>query len=67
MRQLYCYEIKGIYPNNNHFYMIAFCESDTDARAVAQGIRKVTTVKEIAVYQMEHDHCIYYDKLEIHG
>lgn len=67
MRNLHCYEIRGIYPDKEKFYCIAFCETDNDARAIAQGLRKVTTINEIAVYQMEEDHCIYYDRLKIHG
>lgn len=67
MTALYSYEIKGIYPNKEHFYAIVFCENDTDARAIAQGLRKVTTINTIAVYRMEEGNCIYYDKLKIHG
>lgn len=67
MRALHCYEIRGIYPDKKHFYSIVFCESDTDARAIAQGLRRVKTIDEIAVYEMEEDYCIYYNELQIHG
>lgn len=67
MTPLYSYEIKGIYPNNDLFYCVVFCEKDTDAMAIAQGLRKVTTLSIVALYPMGEQHAIFTDRIKRHG
>ena len=57
------YEIRGIYPNDDRFHCYVEVEDQRDAIAIAQGIRKVTTIRIIAVYLCNDGHCVYYDKL----
>lgn len=59
------YEIRGEYPNNDHFHSYVMVDDVQDAVAMAQGIRKVTTVNRVAVYSMDDDRCVYYDELNI--
>lgn len=57
------YEIRGIYPNDAHFHAFIEVEDQRDAIAAAQGLRKVTTIRIVAVYAMEDGRCVYYDRL----
>ena len=57
------YEIRGIYPNDKYFQCFAEVEDQRDVIAIAQGLRKVTTIRIIAVYLCDDGHCVYYDKL----
>lgn len=57
------YEIRGIYPNDELFHAFVGVEDQRDAVAIAQGLRKVTTLRIVAVYCQEDDRCVYYDKL----
>lgn len=58
------YEIRGQYPNNDFFHSVVAVDDQRDAIAMAQGIRKVTTVNKVAVYSMEDNRCVYYDILQ---
>lgn len=60
------YEIKGEYPNKNRHRSVVAVEDQRDAIAIAQGLRKVTTIKRIAVYAAEDGRCVFYDELKIH-
>ena len=57
------YEIKGIYPDNSPFHAYCDVEDQRDAIAIAQGLRKVTTIRRIALYADEDGRCVYYDEL----
>ncbi len=59
------YEIRGEYPNSDHFHSYVVVDDQRDAIAMAQGIRKVTTVKRVAVYSMDDLRCVYYDELKV--
>lgn len=59
------YDIRGEYPDGHIHRSIVFVTDQRDAIAIAQGLRKVTTIKIIAVYSLDDDRCIYYDKLKI--
>lgn len=59
------YEIRGEYPNNNRHRSVVVVEDQRDAIAMAQGLRKVTTIKRIAVYSAEDGRCVYYDELKV--
>lgn len=59
------YEISGQYPNDDHFCSYVIVDDLRDAIAMAQGIRKVTTVKRVAVYAMSDYQCVYYDELKV--
>lgn len=58
------YEIRGEYPNSDRFHSYVVVDDQRDAIAMAQGIRKVTTVKRVAVYSMDDLRCVYYDELK---
>lgn len=57
------YEIQGIYPDGCQYHAFVDCENLVDAIALAQGIRKVTTVKEVALFRMEDNRMVFHDKL----
>lgn len=59
------YEIRGLYPNGDHHRSVACVDDQQDAIAIAQGLRKVTTINVIAVYDITDGHMVYYDKLKI--
>ena len=59
------FEIRGEYPNSDHFHSYVVVDYQRDAIAMAQGIRKVTTVKRVAVYSMDDLRCVYYDELKV--
>ena len=59
------YEISGIYPNGDRYHAYVDTETSLDAIALAQGIRKVTTVKEIALFSMDDNRLIFHDKLQV--
>ena len=58
------YEIRGIYPNDNKFRSVVCVEDQRDAIAIAQGLRKVTTLNVVAVYDIIDGRMVYYDKLK---
>ncbi len=58
------YEIIGEYPDSNTFHSYVLVNDPRDAIALAQGIRKVTTVHSVAVYAMDDDRCIFCDELK---
>ena len=58
------YEIRGQYPNKDFFHAVVVVDDQRDAVALAQGIRKVTTVNKVAVYSMEDNRCVFYDILQ---
>lgn len=58
------FEIRGIYPNGCNLTMYVETESDLDAMAVAQGLRKVTTIMEVAVLSCDDGRCIFHDRLK---
>lgn len=57
------YEIRGEYPDASCFLSYVVVDDIRDAVAMAQGLRKVTTVKRVAVYSMDDLRCVYYDEL----
>ena len=57
------YEIRGIYPDHTKFRSVVCVEEYLDAIAIAQGLRKVTTINRIAVYDTIDGHMVYYDEL----
>lgn len=57
------YEIRGEYPDKHRFHSYVVVDGKSDAIAMAQGIRKVTTVKRVAVYAMDDLRCVFYDEL----
>lgn len=59
------YEIRGEYPDKNRFHSYVVVDDQRDAIAMAQGIRKVTTVKRVAVYSMDDCRCVFYDELNV--
>lgn len=59
------YEIQGIYPDGCRYHAFVECETLVDAIALAQGIRKVTTVKEVALFSMEENRLVFHDKLQV--
>lgn len=59
------YEIRGEYPDNHHFHSYVVVDDQRYAIAMAQGIRKVTTVKRVAVYSMDDCRCVFYDELKV--
>lgn len=59
------YEIRGLYPNGDHYRSVACVDDQRDAIAIAQGLRKVTTINMIAVYDITDCRMVYYDKLKI--
>ena len=59
------YEIRGEYPNNDRFHAHVIVDDQRDAIALAQGLRKVTTVKRVAVYSMDDYRPVYYDELKV--
>lgn len=59
------YEIRGLYPNGHRFRAFVNVENMGDAIAIAQGLRKVTTIDVIAVYAREDGLQVYYDKLRV--
>lgn len=60
------YEIRGTYPDGHHHKSIVVVEDQRDAIAIAQGLRKVTTINVIAVYDVVDGHMVFYDKLQTH-
>ena len=58
------YEIQGIYPDGCQYHAFVDCENLGDAIALAQGIRKVTTVKEVALFSTEDGRMVFHDKLQ---
>lgn len=58
------YEIRGEYPNNDPFRSYVMVDDPRDAIAMAQGLRKVTTLYRVAVYSMEDNRCLFYDILQ---
>lgn len=58
------YEIRGQYPDNAFFHSVVAVDDQRDAIAMAQGLRKVTTLYRVAVYSMEDDRCVFYDILQ---
>lgn len=58
------YEIRGQYPDKAFFHSVVAVDDQRDAIAMAQGIRKVTTVNRVAVYSMEDNRCVFYDILQ---
>lgn len=58
------YEIRGIYPNGNKFRSVVCVQDQRDAIAIAQGLRKVTTINVVAVYDLVDGRQVYYDKLK---
>lgn len=58
------FEIRGIYPNGDNLIMFVEVDSDLDAMAVAQGLRKVTTINEVAVLTYDDGRCIFHDRLQ---
>lgn len=61
--QLESYDIHGIYPDGARFYAQVYTQSVTDAIAIAQGIRKVTTVHTIWIDEGEEHTRRFYDSL----
>lgn len=61
------YEIRGIYPNSTKFRSVVCVEDQRDAIAIAQGLRKVTTIKVVAVYDIIDGHMVFYDKLKVNA
>lgn len=59
------YEIRGLYPDGHRFRAFVDVEDQRDAVAIAQGLRKVTTINVIAVYAREDGRLVYYDKLRV--
>lgn len=59
------YEIRGEYPDKHRHRSYVMVEDQRDAIAIAQGLRKVTTIKRIAVYAVDDNRCIFYDELKI--
>lgn len=59
------YDIRGLYPNGRQHQSVVCVDDQRDAIAIAQGLRKVTTINEIAVYDVIDGHVVYYDKLKI--
>lgn len=57
------YEIRGEYPNESRFHSYVVVDDLRDAIAIAQGLRKVTTVKRVAVYSLDDYRCLFYDEL----
>lgn len=58
------YEIRGIYPDGGNLTMFVEVDNDLDAMAVAQGLRKVTTINEVAVLTCDDGRCIFHDRLQ---
>ena len=58
------YEIQGIYPDGCQYHAFVDCENLVDAIALAQGIRKVTTVNEVVLFSMEDNRLVFQDKLK---
>ena len=52
-RQMYM--LKGIYPDGTDFVAKVICHSLMDAFILAQGARKVTTLRSISVIDSEGD------------
>lgn len=66
MTQLeHIFEIRGEYPDGTKHRSFVVVEDQVDAIAIAQGLRKVTTIRRIAVYSCCDDRCVYYDELRI--
>lgn len=61
------YEIRGIYPNGEKFHSVVCVEDQRDAIAIAQGLRKVTTINVVAVYDIIDGHMVYYDQLKVNS
>lgn len=59
------YEIRGIYPNGEKFRSVVCVDDQRDAIAMAQGLRKVTTINVVAVYDIEDGHMVFFDTLKI--
>lgn len=59
------YEIIGEYPNSDRFHSYVVVDDLRDAIAMAQGIRKVTTVHRVAVHSMDDCRCVFYDELNM--
>ena len=59
------YEIRGIYPDGTKFRAVVCVEDQRDAIAIAQGLRKVTTINVVAVYDVTDGRVVFYDKLKI--
>lgn len=58
------YEIRGIYPNGYKFRSVVCVQDQRDAIAIAQGLRKVTTINVVAVYDLVDGRQVYYDQLK---
>lgn len=58
------YELMGEYPDGNTFHSYVMVNDSRDAIAMAQGIKKVTTVHSISVYDLDEDRCIFCDELK---
>lgn len=58
------YEIQGIYPDGCQYHAFVDCENLVDAIALAQGIRKVSTVMEVTLFSMEDNRLVFHDKLK---
>ena len=58
------YEIRGIYPDGGNLTMFVDLDNDLDAMAVAQGLRKVTTINEVSVLTCDDGRCIFHDRLQ---
>lgn len=59
------YDIRGVYPNGKNFRAAVCVEDQRDAIAIAQGLRKVTTIEVIAIYDTIDGHVVFYDKLKV--
>lgn len=59
------YELRGEYPDKTRFRAVVAVEDQRDAIAMAQGLRKVTTIRRIAVYSAEDGRCVFYDELKM--
>lgn len=58
------YNIHGIYPDGCYFYCRVEVSDLRDAIAIAQGLRKVTTIREVAVLSCVDARCVFHDRLQ---
>ena len=59
------YVIRGDYPDKHHFHAYVVVNDLRDAIAMAQGIRKVTTVNRVSVYSMDDYRPVFHDELKV--